>query len=59
METYDIICFGAGPTGLATAIEARRAEMRSLVIDKGKVVHRQDTTGLASNADIRRRYLAM
>src|ERR1700726_3057088 len=35
METYDIICFGAGPTGLATANEARRAGMRSLVIDKG------------------------
>src|ERR1700693_5875055 len=35
MDTYDIICFGAGPTGLATAIEARRAGMRSLVIDKG------------------------
>lgn len=35
METYDIICFGAGPTGLATAIEARRAGMRPLVIDKG------------------------
>jgi thioredoxin reductase (NADPH) len=37
METYDIICFGAGPTGLATAIEARRAGMRSLVIDKGSL----------------------
>jgi thioredoxin reductase (NADPH) len=35
METYDIICFGAGPTGLACAIEARRAGMRPLVIDKG------------------------
>ncbi len=35
METYDIICFGAGPTGLATAIEAKRAGMRPLVIDKG------------------------
>jgi thioredoxin reductase (NADPH) len=34
METYDIICIGAGPTGLATAIEARRAGMRPLVIDK-------------------------
>jgi thioredoxin reductase (NADPH) len=34
METYDIICIGAGPTGLATAIEAKRAGMRSLVIDK-------------------------
>ena len=34
MEMYDVICIGAGPTGLATAIEARRAEMRPLVIDK-------------------------
>lgn len=29
------------------------------VIDKGQVVHRQDTAGLAGNEDIRRRYLAM
>ena len=35
METYDIICIGAGPTGLACAIEARRAGLRPLVIDKG------------------------
>src|SRR5256885_5824056 len=35
MDSYDIICIGAGPTGLATAIEAKRAGMRSLVIDKG------------------------
>ena len=35
MATYDIICIGAGPTGLATAIEAKRARMRPLVIDKG------------------------
>jgi bacillithiol disulfide reductase len=34
METYDVICIGAGPTGLATTIEARRAGMRPLVIDK-------------------------
>jgi thioredoxin reductase (NADPH) len=34
MATYDVICIGAGPTGLATAIEARRAGMRPLVIDK-------------------------
>jgi thioredoxin reductase (NADPH) len=31
---YDIICIGAGPTGLATAIEAKRAGMQPLVIDK-------------------------
>ena len=30
MENYDIICIGAGPTGLACAIEARRAGMRPL-----------------------------
>jgi len=32
---YDLICVGAGPTGLACAIEAKRAGMRPLVIDKG------------------------
>src|SRR5246500_5255354 len=35
MSSYDIICIGAGPTGLATAIEAKRAGLRPLVIDKG------------------------
>jgi thioredoxin reductase (NADPH) len=35
MGIYDIICIGAGPTGLACAIEARRAGMQPLVIDKG------------------------
>lgn len=35
MPTYDIICIGAGPTGLACAIEAKRAGMKALVIDKG------------------------
>src|ERR1700690_3969762 len=34
-DQYDIICIGAGPTGLACGIEATRAGMRSLVIDKG------------------------
>lgn len=33
--TYDLICIGAGPTGLACAIEAKRAGMRPLVVDKG------------------------
>ena len=35
LEAYDVICIGAGPTGLACAIEAKRAGMRPLVIDKG------------------------
>ena len=34
-EMYDVICIGAGPTGLASAIEIKRAGMRVLVIDKG------------------------
>jgi thioredoxin reductase (NADPH) len=33
--TYDVICVGAGPTGLACAIEAKRVGMRPLVVDKG------------------------
>src|SRR5258707_2529123 len=33
MDTYDIVCIGAGPTGLARGIEARRVGMRQLVID--------------------------
>jgi thioredoxin reductase (NADPH) len=32
---HDVICIGAGPTGLACAIEAKRAGMTALVIDKG------------------------
>jgi thioredoxin reductase (NADPH) len=39
MGVYDVICIGAGPTGLATAIEATRAGMRPLVIDKACLCH--------------------
>src|ERR1700733_8724765 len=35
MTPYDVICVGAGPTGLACAIEVKRAGMRVLVVDKG------------------------
>jgi thioredoxin reductase (NADPH) len=35
MSSYDVICIGAGPTGLACAIEANRAGLRPLAIDKG------------------------
>jgi thioredoxin reductase (NADPH) len=34
-NSYDVICIGAGPTGLACAIEVKRDGMRPLVIDKG------------------------
>ena len=37
MATYDLICVGGGPTGLATAIEAKRAGLRALVIEKGNI----------------------
>ena len=36
---YDIIIVGAGPTGLACAIEAKRAGLSALVIDKGCIVN--------------------
>ncbi|MGA9883632.1 MAG: YpdA family putative bacillithiol disulfide reductase [Candidatus Acidiferrales bacterium] len=32
---HDVTCIGAGPTGLACAIEAKRAGMQPMVIDKG------------------------
>lgn len=35
MTAHDLICIGAGPTGLACAIEAKRAGLRPLVVDKG------------------------
>jgi thioredoxin reductase (NADPH) len=35
VNPFDLICIGAGPTGLACAIEAKRAGLRPLVIDKG------------------------
>jgi thioredoxin reductase (NADPH) len=35
VDEFDLICIGAGPTGLACAIEAKRAGLRPLVIDKG------------------------
>ncbi len=34
-QPYDLICIGAGPTGLACAMEAKRAGLRALVLDKG------------------------
>ncbi len=34
-QSYDLISIGAGPTGLACTIEAKRAGLRGLAIDKG------------------------
>jgi thioredoxin reductase (NADPH) len=38
-QTADVIVIGAGPTGMACAIEAQRAGLSSLLIDKGCLVN--------------------
>lgn len=37
-DMYDLLVVGAGPAGLATAIEAQRRGLRVVVIDRGTVV---------------------
>jgi thioredoxin reductase (NADPH) len=39
MDSLDIAIVGAGPTGLATAIEARRRGLKYLVFDKGCITN--------------------
>ena len=39
MESFDVVVIGAGPTGLACAIEARRAGFRAINVDKGCLVN--------------------
>ncbi len=34
-ESFDVVVIGAGPTGMACAIEAQRAGFRSVLVDKG------------------------
>src|ERR1700693_1337931 len=34
-ESFDVLVVGAGPTGLACAIEAQRVGLRSVLVDKG------------------------
>ncbi|MEO8724653.1 MAG: YpdA family putative bacillithiol disulfide reductase [Acidobacteriaceae bacterium] len=36
---FDVLVIGAGPTGMACAIEAQRAGLRSLLVDKGCLVN--------------------
>ncbi len=38
-QTYDLIIIGAGPAGLSCAIEAQKAGLNYLVVDKGGVVN--------------------
>ncbi|MGA3128010.1 MAG: YpdA family putative bacillithiol disulfide reductase [Candidatus Korobacteraceae bacterium] len=39
MEQFDVLIIGAGPTGLACAIEARRAGYSVVALDKGCIVN--------------------
>ncbi len=39
MQEYDLIIVGAGPIGMACAIEAKRKNLRYLVIEKGALVN--------------------
>ena len=39
MNEYDVIIIGAGPIGLACGIEAKKAGLRYLIIDKGCLVN--------------------
>jgi thioredoxin reductase (NADPH) len=39
MSHLDILIVGAGPTGLASAIEAKRAGLRCLIVEKGCLVN--------------------
>src|ERR1700756_5478681 len=38
-EVFDVVVVGAGPTGLACAIEAQKAGFRAVNIDKGCLVN--------------------
>ena len=39
MDPYDVVIIGAGPVGLACAIEAKREQLTALVIEKGALVN--------------------
>jgi thioredoxin reductase (NADPH) len=38
-EVFDVLVIGAGPTGMACAIEAQRIGLRSVLVDKGCLVN--------------------
>ncbi len=38
-DTFDVLVIGAGPTGLACAIEAKRAGLKAVNVDKGCLVN--------------------
>src|SRR5438552_19174232 len=38
-ESFDVLVVGAGPTGMACAIEAQRVGLRAVLVDKGCLVN--------------------
>ena len=48
-EQYDVIIVGAGPAGASAAIYTARADLKTLVIDKGLTVGALGVTGKISN----------
>src|SRR3954470_489379 len=38
-ELFDVVVIGAGPTGMACAIEAQRIGLRAVLVDKGCLVN--------------------
>ena len=39
MENYDVVIIGAGPIGMACGIEASKANLSYVIIDKGCLVN--------------------
>ncbi len=39
IENVDVVVVGAGPTGLACAIELKKRDVKAVVVDKGCVVN--------------------
>src|SRR5262249_49074636 len=39
LESFDVLVIGAGPTGMACAIEAQRVGLRAVLVDKGCLVN--------------------
>ena len=48
-EKYDVIIVGGGPAGASAAIYTARADLKTLVIDKGLTVGALGVTGKISN----------